>query len=85
MPVSTKRGKVVTRSIRTKKLCPGCGHEEFKVVESKFSWLLGQRFVCANCGLKFKKANLVRVHEKSREWEAQKTSGSHRPKGRRRR
>jgi len=85
MPKSAKRGKVVTRSLRTKKLCPGCGHDEFKVVESKLSWLLGQKFVCAKCGKTFRKANLVRVNEKSREWEAQKTSSSHRSRNRRRR
>lgn len=85
MPKSTKSGKVVAQSLRTKKLCPHCGHDEFKVIESKLSWLLGQTFKCAKCGGTFRKANLVRVHEKSREWEARKTSSSNMPKGRRRR
>ena len=85
MPVSSKRGKVVAQSLRTKKLCPHCGHDEFKVIESKLSWLLGQKFVCAKCKGTFRKANLVRVREKSREWEEQKASSFRKAKGKRRR
>jgi len=80
MPRFFKRGKVVTQTLRTKKLCPHCGHDEFKITESKFSWLFGQRFVCAKCGGTFSKANLVRVYEKSRQFNIQKISSFHKAK-----
>ena len=84
MPRFSKQGKVVSRSLRTKKLCPHCGHDEFEVTESKLSWLLGQKFVCAKCKGTFKQANLVKVHEKSRQFNVQKTSSFHKVKGKRR-
>lgn len=73
MPRFSKKGKVVSQSLRTKKLCPGCGHDDFKVTESRFSWLFGEKFKCTKCGKTFKQANLVRVHEKSREFHVDQT------------
>lgn len=84
MPRFFKRGKVVTQSLRTKKLCIHCGHDEFKITEDKFSWLLGQKFVCAKCGGTFRKANLVRVYEKSRQFYIQKISSFRKAKRKRR-
>ena len=72
-----KKGKVVSKSLRTKKLCPKCGHDDFKVTESRLSWLFGERFKCAKCGGTFKQANLVRVHEKTREFQVNQTGTSH--------
>ena len=80
MPRFSKKGKVVAQSLRTKKLCPHCGHDEFKVTESKLSWLLGQKFVCAKCKGTFKQANLVRVHEKSRQFNLDQTGVAHKAK-----
>ena len=85
MPRLSKRGKVVSQSLRTKKLCPHCGHDDFEVIESRLSWLFGQKFVCAKCKGTFKHANLVRVHEKSREFSVNQTgtvhkTGRYRPK-----
>ena len=77
MPIFSKKGKVVSQSLRTKKLCPHCGHDNFKVAESKMSWLFGQKFKCAKCGGMFKQANLVRVHEKSREFNIDQTGTAH--------
>ena len=77
MAKSTKKGKVVSQSLRTKKLCPHCGHDDFEIVESKMSWLLGQKFKCAKCNGTFRKANLVRVHEKSREFSVSQTGTVH--------
>jgi len=77
MPGFSKKGKVVSQSLRTKKLCPKCGHDDFHVTESRFSWLFGERFRCAKCGGTFKEANLVRVHEKSREFHVSQTGTAH--------
>ena len=37
------------------KKCPNCMHTEFKVVESRLSWLFGQKSKCMKCGFVFKK------------------------------
>ena len=76
----SKNGKVVFQSLRTKKLCPHCGHDNFEVVDSKVSWLFGQKFKCAKCGGTFKQANLVRVHEKSREFHVDQRGTAHKAK-----
>ena len=80
MPRLSTKKRVVSQKLRAKKLCPHCGHDEFEVTESKFSWLLGQKFVCAKCKGTFKKANLVTVHQKKRQYDASKTSSFHRAK-----
>ncbi len=80
MPKFSKKGKVVSQSLKTKKLCPHCGHDDFKLAESKLSWLFGQKFVCAKCGGTFKKANLVRMREKSREFNVTQTGNIHKSK-----
>ena len=84
MPRLALRKKVVSQSLKTKKLCPHCGHDEFEVTESKFSWLFGQRFVCAKCKGTFKKANLVRVSQKELQSNLQKTSSYHKTKQKKR-
>lgn len=83
MPTFSKKGKVVSQSIRTKKLCPHCGNDDFEVIESKMSWLFGQKFKCAKCGGVFKQANLVRVHEKSREFSVDQKGTKSKPRGHR--
>jgi len=85
MPRLSLRKKVASQSLKTKKLCPHCGHDDFRVTESKFSWLFGQKFVCAKCGGTFRKANLVRVRQTEKQTEVQKTSGYHKTKHRKRR
>ena len=65
----SKKGKVVTELTHTKKLCPHCGHDDFRVTESRLSWLLGERFKCSKCGGIFKKANLVHVKGKTHEFD----------------
>ena len=70
MPRQAKKIDVVSSSLNAKKLCPHCGHDEFRAVESKskFSWLFGdkQEFICLKCKGTFKEANLVRVHKKEK-------------------
>jgi predicted RNA-binding Zn-ribbon protein involved in translation (DUF1610 family) len=68
MPAFYKKGKVVTELAHTKKLCPHCGHDDFKITASKMSWLLGEKFKCSKCGGTFKKANLVHVKGKTHEF-----------------
>ncbi len=80
MPRLSLRKKVVTQSSKTKMLCPKCGHDKFRVTESKFSWLFGQKFICAECKGTFKKANVVRVQQTERQTEVQKTGGYHKTK-----
>jgi len=77
MPRLSKKGKVVSQSQRTKKLCPKCGHDDFHVIESRFSWLFGERFRCSKCGGTFKQANLVKVYEKRREFQVDQTGTTH--------
>jgi len=74
----SKKGRVVSQSLRAKKLCPHCGHDDFEIVESKMSWLRGQKFKCAKCGGTFKQANLVRIREKSREFQVSQLGTAHR-------
>lgn len=84
MPRLSLRKKVVSQSLKTKKLCPHCGHDEFEVTESKLSWLFGQRFVCAKCKGTFKKANVVRVRQTEKQTDVQKTSGFHKTRQKKR-
>lgn len=72
-----KKGKVISQSLRTKKLCPHCGNDEFALAEGGMSWLFGQKFVCSKCKGTFKNANVVKVHEKSREFQVNQTGTSH--------
>lgn len=69
MPRFSQTGRKTTEFTYTKKLCPHCGHDDFKVTESKLSWLLGDRFKCSKCGGMFKKANLVHVEGKAHEFD----------------
>ncbi len=73
----SKKGKVSAQFLESKMLCPHCGNEDFKVVETKASWLFGQKFKCAKCGGTFRKANLVRVHEKKKEFHVQQQGYKH--------
>ena len=72
--------KAKTEFTHTKKLCPHCGHDDFKVVESKLSWLLGKRFKCAKCGGTFKRANLVHVKGKTSEFNLSQTGAVNKPR-----
>ena len=76
----SKKKKVLSQSLRTKKLCPHCGHDDFEITQSKMSWLFGQKFKCAKCGGTFKQANLVGVREQSREFNVGQTGTTHRTK-----
>jgi transposase-like protein len=60
------RKDTVSESLPKRKLCPHCGHDDFKVTPTKFSWLFGQKFVCAKCGGQFRQANLVRAPQKEK-------------------
>ena len=71
MPMFARR-KSIVRSLRTEKLCPHCGHTDFKAIDSRFSWLLGQKFKCTKCNGIFKKANLVRAFHKETQGNFQK-------------
>jgi transposase-like protein len=80
MPKQSKHIDVVRLSLRSKKLCPHCGHDEFRAVESPKK-ILGifrgsQEFICLKCNGTFKKANLVRVHQKEKHYSARKISKS---------
>ncbi|MCJ7616352.1 MAG: hypothetical protein MUO43_07430 [Desulfobacterales bacterium] len=52
----TKSVKAVKR--RTLKVCPHCGHDNFRKKREGF-FLFGQQFECAKCKGVFKKANVV--------------------------
>ena len=75
-----KKVDIVSTSLKTKMLCPHCGHDNFRAIESKgkFSWLFGSKreFVCAKCNGTFKKANLVRVRQKEKHISARGISKS---------
>lgn len=47
--------KLSATGTKYKRVCPNCGHGEFTVVKSKFSWLFGQKSKCRKCGFIFKK------------------------------
>ena len=74
MPKDSKSWSTSKEFTHTKKLCPHCGHDDFKVTESKLSWLFGDKFKCSKCGGTFKKANLVHVKGKSTVGEVKKES-----------
>ena len=80
MPKTVKTGQIQTEVTHTKKLCPHCGHDDFRVIENKMSWLTGEKFKCSKCGGTFKKANLVHVKGKSKEFDIRKTGYSQKPK-----
>ncbi len=54
---STTSKTVVKKKSNKIKVCPHCGHEDFKKKEG-FS-ITGQKFVCAKCNGEFKTANLI--------------------------
>lgn len=56
MSKSIKKTDFVKSRLNAKKLCPHCGHENFKTIPTRFSWLFGQTFVCLKCKGTFKKA-----------------------------
>jgi predicted RNA-binding Zn-ribbon protein involved in translation (DUF1610 family) len=78
--VRKKDGLIVKQSVKTKLLCPHCGHDNFKVTESKAAWLVGQKFKCEKCGGTFKRANVVKMHEKTKEYHIKQTGIEHHSK-----
>ena len=80
MPRLSVKKRAISQTLRAKKLCPHCGHDEFETIESKLSWLFGQKFICAKCKGTFKKANLVTVHQKERQFDANKIGNYHKAK-----
>jgi len=48
------------------RVCPNCGHTEFTVVPSGWSWLLGQKSQCSKCKFVFKKAFTEVEYQKGR-------------------
>lgn len=54
--ISKKEDKLSAKGLKHVRVCPNCGHGEFKVENSKFSWLFGQKSKCMKCGFVFKKA-----------------------------
>ena len=44
------------KGAKHRKVCPNCGHGDFAVVKSKFSWLFGQKNKCKKCDYIFKEA-----------------------------
>jgi len=84
MPKQSKDVDIVRFSLKSKKLCPHCGHDEFRAIKSpkKILGIFGgsQEFICAKCNGTFKKANLVRVHQKEKHYSASKVSKSRRKK-----
>ena len=58
--MGTKSVKAV--KCRTLKVCPHCGHDDFRKKSEGF-FLFGQQFECAKCKGTFKKANVVRVKQ----------------------
>jgi len=83
MPRLSKNGKVVSQSRRTNKVCPKCDHDDFKVTETKLSWLLGEKFKCSKCGATFKEPKTLSVYERSREFHVKQTGTIHKTKLRR--
>lgn len=79
MPKNAKTWSVSKELTHTKMLCPHCGHDDFKLTEGKFSWLLGEKFKCSKCGGTFKKANLVHVKGISSEGDIKKMGTSGKP------
>ena len=67
-----KKVDSVSTVIKSKMLCPHCGHDNFQAVESKGKYLglFGTKrvFVCAKCNGTFKKANLVKVRQKEKHY-----------------
>ena len=65
-----KKADKVSLSLKAKKLCPHCGHDNFRAVvpPKKILGIFsgGQEFVCAKCNGTFKKANLVKVNQKEK-------------------
>jgi len=86
MPRLSKKADVVSLKLTAKKLCPHCGHDEFHAIKpaTRFSWLFGQKFVCAKCKGTFRRANLVKVRQKEKHYYAQHSGGVRKTKGRRR-
>ena len=48
--------KLSARGLKHVRVCPNCGHGEFKVENSILSWLFGQKSKCMKCSFVFKKA-----------------------------
>ncbi len=49
IPEFYEKSRIVSQSLVTKKLCPHCGHDEFKFAGNRLSWLFGQKYVCCKC------------------------------------
>ncbi len=84
MSKSIKKTDFVKSRLNAKKLCPHCGHENFKTIPTRFSWLFGQTFVCLKCKGTFKKANLVKVDQVEKHY-GSKQFGRPKPKKRKHR
>jgi len=52
------------RSTRYKRWCPNCGSHNFRVLESRFSRIFGQKNKCDDCGFVFKRPATERVKSK---------------------
>jgi hypothetical protein len=73
MPEKFNKGQ--SRILRSVKLCPHCGNDDFSAIPTRFSWLFGQRFICAKCKGTFRKANLVHVKQKDYENISKRSGG----------
>jgi hypothetical protein len=82
MPKTSKKSDFVKSTLKAKKLCPHCGHDDFRTIPTRFSWLLGQTFLCSKCQGTFKKANLVKVNQLEKQYGSQQF-GRPKPKKRR--
>jgi len=75
-----KKVDKISLSLKAKKLCPHCGHDNFKAVAppKKILGIFngGQEFVCAKCNGTFKKANLVKVNQKEKHFSAKGSAKS---------
>ena len=79
MPRSSKTWSTSREFTHTKAICPHCGHDDFKIVEGKFSWLSGEKFKCSKCGGTFKKAKILHVEGKTTEGVVKQGSKHHKP------
>jgi len=80
-----RKTDVEAKRLRAEKRCPHCGHSEFKAIQSKFSWLFGERFVCLKCHGTFKRANLVSIDKKEKHYRTEQIGGSSRHSRKKRR
>jgi len=85
MPKSSKKSHFVAQTSTKEMRCPHCGHYEFHVVPTRFSWLLGQRFQCTKCKGTFKRARLARIRKHEKHYTGQSAAPFHRFRRKKRR